>query len=179
MTTVDAGYFRLLLDYNSWANSVILSRAGEASRADYLATVDGLSFGGLHATLAHILTSEIIWLSRWTGEPQPEWAGAVRQPGAIAATVVPTLEELAGLWRDADDRLREFALAMTDETAAAVIEYRDLAGNPHRQPLSELIAHVVNHGTQYRAEAAVRLTQLGLSPGDLDMAPFLRRSNSA
>jgi uncharacterized damage-inducible protein DinB len=36
------------------------------------------------------------------------------------------------------------------------------------------LAHVVNHGTQSRSEAAVLLTEYGQSPGDLDLILFLR-----
>ena len=39
-------------------------------------------------------------------------------------------------------------------------------------PFWQMLAHVANHGTQHRSEAAVLLTEAGRSPGDLDMIFF-------
>ena len=39
-------------------------------------------------------------------------------------------------------------------------------------PMWQLLAHVINHGTQHRSEAAALLTAEGRSPGDLDMVFF-------
>ena len=39
--------------------------------------------------------------------------------------------------------------------------------------LWDMMAHVVNHGTQHRSEAAMALTAMGRSPGDLDLLDFV------
>ena len=36
------------------------------------------------------------------------------------------------------------------------------------------LAHLANHGTQHRSEAAMLLTSYGYSPDDLDLIVFLR-----
>ncbi len=174
MPAADAAFFQLLLNYSHWVNGQIMDRAREASDSDYMADADGLSFGSLHATLIHIMTSEIIWLARWTGETPPEWVAKVRQSEEIARNEIPSLAALLEPWQENSRRFRNFAQALTDEAVAARLAYRDLSGNESEQPLRELIAHVVNHGTQYRAEASVRLTQLRLSPGDMDFVAFAR-----
>ena len=52
--------------------------------------------------------------------------------------------------------------------------YTNTTGRAFADPLFEMMAHVVNHGTQFRGEAAVGLTALGHSPGNLDLMAFLR-----
>ena len=54
------------------------------------------------------------------------------------------------------------------------LPYKTTQGVPFENVLWHLLVHVVNHGTQFRGEAAVALTEYGQSPGDLDLLAFLR-----
>jgi uncharacterized damage-inducible protein DinB len=40
------------------------------------------------------------------------------------------------------------------------------------------LVHMVNHGTQFRAEAGIALTAYGQSPGDLDLLLYFREKTA-
>jgi len=54
------------------------------------------------------------------------------------------------------------------------VVYKTTKGQPMRDVLWQIIAHMVNHSTQHRSEAAMLLTGCGRSPGDLDRIVSLR-----
>ena len=62
----------------------------------------------------------------------------------------------------------------TDADAATSVSYTNTRGVVFETPLWQIVLHVVNHGTQFRGEAAMACTQLGASPGDLDLIAWLR-----
>ncbi len=66
-----------------------------------------------------------------------------------------------------------FVAALTDEKLDSELEYTSTEGGRHRRVLWETMAHLVNHGTQHRTEAAAILTGFGHSPGDIDLIVFL------
>ena len=63
-------------------------------------------------------------------------------------------------------------LAVLDEADEALWSTPNAIGEPGGPPMWQLLAHVVNHATQHRSEAAALLTAAGRSPGDLDMVEF-------
>ena len=172
---MDADYFRLLFSYNAWANSVVLDRAQGVPEADYLALRPGLSFGNLHGTLVHVLAAEAVWTARWTGNPLTGVLADARRTDLIVAAEIPTFAVLRERWRELETRLLAHIDALTDADVTRPLTYTTMDGTAYTQPMGYQMAHLVNHGTQFRAEAAVALTAMDRSPGEFDLIFFLRR----
>lgn len=153
-----AEHARLLIDYNQDANERVLERALSLDEATFEAEHDS-SWGSIGGCLRHMLTAQIIWLSRMTKGPPPRFEPDSRK--ALEAT-----------FEQSHKGLREFARSLVDADWHRVIDYTDTKGVPHSLPLGILIPHVVNHGTLHRGEAGMMLAALGESPGDLDFVFF-------
>jgi uncharacterized damage-inducible protein DinB len=67
----------------------------------------------------------------------------------------------------------QFVADLTDERLHGKIKYVSTEGNPYERVLWETMAHLVNHGTQHKTEAAAILTDMGHSPGDIDLIVYL------
>jgi uncharacterized damage-inducible protein DinB len=67
----------------------------------------------------------------------------------------------------------DFLNVVTDERLNNTFDYKNTSGKPFTKVLWQVMVHVVNHGTQHRSEAAAILTDLGHSPGDIDLISFL------
>jgi uncharacterized damage-inducible protein DinB len=63
---------------------------------------------------------------------------------------------------------------LTDEILTGAFQYKTTSGKVMENVFWQAMAHVVNHGTQHRSEAAAILTGLERSPGDLDLIVYLR-----
>jgi uncharacterized damage-inducible protein DinB len=151
---MELAYFRTMFDYNRWANARILDKAGEASEADYFSPQPGLSYDNLHGTLLHLVGSEMTWLRRFTGHP------AQRLTEADA----PDLASLLAVRDQAEAGQHAYFDTLTDAKLDGDNTYALPNGGEMTHKLAHQMAHWVNHATQYRSEAAVRLTAIGLSP---------------
>ena len=153
----------VLYEYNRWANARILGAAARISQAQFLAPTT-FPHGGLRGTLVHTLFAEWIWRLRWLGA-----APDVR----LKPEDFPTFASLKTRWFEEETKLMEFVDGLTEQRLTAEFDYISTEGGAHRRVVWEAMAHLVNHGTQHRSEAAAMLTAMGQSPGDIDLIVFL------
>lgn len=153
----------LLYKYNQWANARILNAAANVTDEQFLAP-SSFPQGGLRGTLVHALFAEWIWRHRWEGTSPAE---------RIKPEGFPTFESLRARWADEEKLLILFVENLTDERLNSRFSYTSTQGDPYERILWHTMVHLVNHGTQHRAEAAALLTDSGHSPGDVDFVYFL------
>jgi uncharacterized damage-inducible protein DinB len=147
---------RYLFDYDRWATRRVLAVI-DGLPAEVWGATGVVGDRGLGAILVHQLGAHMRWRLGLGGDDDAaSLARPEREP-------LPSPDAVARRWADEWDATDEFLdsiddpwLERTDEGVA----------------FWQMLAHVVNHGTQHRSESAALLTQAGRSPGDLDMIFF-------
>ncbi len=150
---MQADEIRFLFAYDRWATLQVLAVL-DGLDLDVWTRADVVDERGLGAILVHHLGASQRWRHGFqeAGEsPEPE-----REP-------LPTIDELRGRWDVEWAAVDAWLPTVTDDFVAYVHE---------GVPVWQMLVHVVNHGTQHRAEAAVLLTAEGRSPGELDLINY-------
>lgn len=153
-----------LYQYNDWARRRVLAQAARVSDEQYVAPAP-VPRDSLRGTLVHSLAAEVTWRERWQDKSSA---------AQLNVNDLPTFSALQERWEREAQALQGFIADLTDADLDATVHYKTTKGVPMADVLWHLMAHVVNHGTQHRSEAAMLLTGYGYSPGDLDLIVFLR-----
>ena len=144
---------RYLFAYDRWATQRLLNAAGGVDEETWSAP-NAIGERGLGGILVHALGAHQRWrngLAEIGLTPRPE-----KEP-------LPSPKTLTNEW------MSEW-LAL--DTWLATLDDAWLAQTDEGVAFWQMLAHVVNHGTQHRAEAAALLTGVDRSPGELDMIFF-------
>jgi uncharacterized damage-inducible protein DinB len=168
MTLTD---IQTLLDYNYWADHRILAAAKQLPAERFLTTSDE-RIAALRATLVHIMDGEHGWRMICQQIPDAHFDYYLPE-------MFPTVESLAQIWQDDEREMREYISRLADADTTSIVRYEGDYGAIRERPLWHCMYHLVNHGTQHRSEAAVILTELGCSPGDLDFTLFVNERSAS
>jgi uncharacterized damage-inducible protein DinB len=97
--------------------------------------------------------TEWLWLQRVNGV----------SPEAIPGTGdFPTRSAIRAKWDMVEAEWRTYVAALRDEQLQQSIVYTSINGRARREtPLAQLLAHVVNHSTDHRAQTLAQIHRVG------------------
>jgi uncharacterized damage-inducible protein DinB len=151
-------YFINLFNYDNYANGLILEtiiKAGEPEKPVQL--------------MAHLLAAQQIWYNRCKTLPA---IGGALWPDWKADTFEHLIDDTHHKWIS--------FLNETDETSFEnQIKYQNLKGEPFSNKLTDILAHVINHGTHHRAQAGQHLKLAGIDLPTTDYIFYLRTLNKS
>lgn len=147
-----------LLDYLYWVRDRILVACGPLSESEFNSDATMVT-RSLRATLVHQLENEWAWRIRLTEGTFPS--------GDLIPADSPTLEALARHWHREEQALRTWFEGVSDLQLIT-----RPPGDDNVLPLWQSLVYVVTHGIQQFTEAAVLLTRLGHSPGEIGFLRF-------
>jgi len=160
--------FRVLYNYNAWANHRTLDSCAGLDSGHFTRDL-GSSFRSVRDTLVHIGGAEWIWLERWHG----------RAPQAMfQAPEFPDLESIRRRSAEIERDLLDYVASLTPENLQRVVQFKTMAGTPMAQPLWQCLQHLVNHGTYHRGQIATMLRQLAAKPVSTDLIAYYRQLNA-
>lgn len=165
--------------YNRWANGRVLAAMTGMSVEDALKPAP-VAFDNIRGALWHMVGAQMGWLRLCAG--YDTWAKLPVRDGSSIAGLGGLLTGSDGMWSDflatlaEDDVLRPVELPMDEpfrtSVGADLLAWSEQHGHRPQRPMWQSILHVVNHGTQHRAELGIYLHALGRSPDDMDYGTF-------
>ena len=153
---------KALYDYTHWATDKLLETVAQLNEAQFNNEMPN-GIGSIRVTLVHLVSAHWVWRERWQGN-SPR---ALLNPDDF-----PTFEAIQQRWREEKQRMNDLFATLHDEDLDRQIIYTNTRGQSLQQSLWRMMQHVLHHDTQHRSEIAMRLTELGHSPGELGMTTF-------
>jgi uncharacterized damage-inducible protein DinB len=160
---------RTHIDYTAWASARLVDAAGQLT-PDELTRDFGSADKSVLGTLVHVFAADRIWMARIAGDPPAKFIEPERDMH---------LAVLQNVWPPLLKTWQEWVSALTTDSAAGIVSWKDLKGNSFEMPAWQIVLHVVNHGTHHRGQGSGFLRAMGKTPPPLDLARYYRDLKSA
>jgi uncharacterized damage-inducible protein DinB len=157
-----ADYICTLYDYTYWAHRQVWNCIETLTDEQFAQPID-YAFGSIRGQLVHTMSAEWIWFSRIRGTSPKAMLTEDEYPDRSAVRI---------RWDTVEADVRGWLEALTDPMLEKIIEYQNTKGTAFTQPLWSILLHVVNHGTDHRAQTLSMLYQLGAPTVEQDFIRY-------
>ncbi|MBG9789211.1 DinB family protein [Brevibacillus laterosporus] len=157
-----------LYEYNVWANKQICNRLKELPKEVYRQEVQSV-FSSISNALAHIYLSDLGWIEVFSGKSMNHALVLAEQ--LKEQTESKGIEEMEIMYCELAERYKSFLNQKENIDKSLVIEHP--SGDLMKTSVSELVLHVVNHGTYHRGNITAMLRQIGYTSITTDYGFYL------
>lgn len=162
---VSADLIRTMYDYNRWAHRLVWQSVMSLTDAQFIQPID-YSWGSIKGQIVHTMSAEWMWFTRLNGT-SPE---SMFNPDDF-----PTREAIRARWDEIErDVVHAYVNTLDDTKLTSMFTYTTTSGMSHTQSVGEILLHIVNHGTDHRAQTLAMLHQIGAATVEQDFVFYLR-----
>ncbi|MCC9022154.1 DinB family protein [Bacillus nakamurai] len=157
-----------LYEYNTWANQQIFSRLKELPKDVYRQEVESV-FPSIAGVLAHVYLSDVGWIDVFSGKRLEDTLRSAEE--RKEEIVSKDIEEMEEMFFELSDRYKSFLQPDENINQPLVIEHP--SGDVMKTSVSDMVLHVVNHGTYHRGNITAMLRQMGYASVPTDYGVYL------
>lgn len=168
---MDKQMIKDLFEYHYALFDQIWESAQSLTAAQFVAEND-YSLGSLRNHMVHCWLVDDLWVARMRGVELLDWP----EEGDF-----PDLASAKARWDDVRERVLAYVNALSSEAIAETVTV-DLPHHypePKKSTRRQILLHMVNHGTDHRAQLLARLHELGADTFEQDAITYWWETNDA
>ncbi len=161
---MNSDIIRQLYRYNFWAHRRVWSCVVQLSTEQLHRPLD-YSIGSIHAQVVHTMSAEAVWFTRLRGE-SPR---SMFNPADYS-----TLDNIRQEWDAIEAHVQDYLATLTDTILGSDLHYQTTTGAAKSTTIWGILLHLINHGTDHRAQTLAMIHVVGGPTIDQDMIRYLR-----
>jgi uncharacterized damage-inducible protein DinB len=163
---MNANAFRQLFDYHFAENRKIWDRYVSSLSDEQFTQHAGYSRGSVRDQILHLISCDTVWFSGLRGVEIPE---------DLAPADFPDRASIRTHWDSVEQNMRDYLAELRDD----MLFDQPLEGEDKELILWQVLLHVVNHGTDHRAQILRLLNDLGVETTYQDYIFYVYERNAS
>jgi len=166
---VNANALRALYAYHFTLHQRLWDCIDHLTDEQFVAPVD-YSIGSVRNHMVHLASVEQRWLARVAGTPLPD---------RLRYEDFPTRAAARAKWDEVEAHFKSFLIGLTDTDLERTVTYSNSRrAEPVTSSVWEILVHIVNHGTDHRAQVLPILHRAGAPTVEQDFIVYLWEQTS-